>query len=329
MGVRAVGTALCALVLAGCSVLAGCGASVTQEQGLPAPSGSASVPATAPAPLPTGPALILTPRPTTTLPPRSAPPQSAPAQPAPTAPAPSRQPLGAWIVGASPLPVRADGYGQVLPTPPQLRVRRLPTVDLLPPPPGGRFTSSIDPISAAVRDRMGETWSPGCPVGLDDLRYLTVSFWGFDERAHTGELVVDADVAEDVVSVFRRLFAARFPIEEMRLVTTADLDAPATGDGNNTAALVCRAARGQTSPTAWSAHAYGLAIDLNPFQNPYHRGDLVLPELAGAYLDRGWRRPGMHQPDGVAVRAFAAIGWSWGGEFRSLADYMHFTATGR
>jgi carbonic anhydrase/acetyltransferase-like protein (isoleucine patch superfamily) len=73
------------------------------------------------------------------------------------------------------------------------------------------------------------------------------------------------------------LFAARFPIEEMRVTSPAELDAPPTGDGNNTSAFVCRPVRGQDNR---SAHAYGLAIDLNPFCNPYTKDDLVLPELA-------------------------------------------------
>jgi hypothetical protein len=154
---------------------------------------------------------------------------------------------------------------------------------------------------------------------------VTVNFHGFDGRPHTGELVVNERVAAQVVSVFARLYRARFPIEAMRLVTTADLEAHPTGDGNNTAAFTCRAARKQTR---WSAHAYGLAVDVNPFQNPYRRGDLVLPELAGAYLDRGDRRPGMISPGGVVTRAFAAIGWTWGGTWRSPRDLMHFSATG-
>ncbi len=133
-------------------------------------------------------------------------------------------------------------------------------------------------------------------------------------------------VARDVVTVFRRLYDASYPIEEMRLPTTADLDAPPTGDGNNTAAYVCRATRGAST---FSAHAYGIAIDVNPFINPYQKGDLVLPELASAYLDRSWRRPGMILPGGVVRRAFAAVGWHWGGDFRSLSDRMHFSANGR
>jgi hypothetical protein len=236
---------------------------------------------------------------------------------------PAAQPL--WVVGASPLPLRPDGFGQVLPTPEVLRDRRLPTLDLLPPPPDGRFTGTVGPVTAEIRERMGASWSEACPVALADLAYLTVSFVGFDDLPHIGELVVAASVAEDVVGVFRRLFDSGFPIEEMRLPTTADLDAPPTGDGNNTAAYVCRAARGQTR---WSQHAYGTAVDVNPFHNPLVRRDLVVPELASAYVDRADLRPGMHVAGGPAVRAFGAIGWTWGGTWRSSKDYMHFSASG-
>jgi hypothetical protein len=236
-----------------------------------------------------------------------------------------RPAMDSWHVGAEPLPLRPDGFGRVLPTPPELRVRRMPTVDVLSPPTTAAFHADVSPVSTEVRTRMGRSWTPRCPVQLDDLRYLTLTFWGFDRRPHTGELVVNERAARDVVSVFRRLFRARYPIEQMRLVSSADLDAPPAGDGNNTAALVCRPVRGQTE---WSAHAYGLAVDVNPFLNPYRTDDLVLPELAGAYLDRGWRRPGMIRPGGVVVDAFTSVGWTWGGTFDSVTDYMHFSATG-
>jgi hypothetical protein len=255
-------------------------------------------------------------------------PAAAPATAATTAPAPTATrppPTPVWRVGARPLPLRPDGFGEVRPTPAALRVRRLPSLDRLPPPPGGRFRSTVARIGPAVRARMGTTWRPGCPVGLADLRHVTVSFRGFDGRPHTGELVVHERVAAGVVATFARLYRARFPIEEMRLVTGADLDAHPTGDGNNTAAFTCRAARKQTR---WSAHAYGLAVDVNPFQNPYRRGDLVLPELAGAYLDRARIRPGMIRPGDTATAAFADLGWTWGGTWRSPRDFMHFSATG-
>jgi hypothetical protein len=244
---------------------------------------------------------------------------SAPTTTTPTTVAP------AWVVGASPLPLRPDGFGEVLPTPEVLVDRRLPTVDVLPPPASGGFEASVSAIDEVIRARMGGTLRDGCPVGVDDLRYLTVSFRGFDGAAHTGELVIHRDEADDVVSVFHQLFDAGFPIEEMRLVTDADLEAPPTGDGNVTAAFVCRPVRGGTR---FSAHASGLAIDLDPFQNPYQRDDLVLPELASAYLDRSVVRPGMILDGGVAVAAFEAIGWTWGGRWDDPVDRMHFSATG-
>jgi len=232
----------------------------------------------------------------------------------------------AWVVGAQPLPLRPDGFGEVLPTPAVLVNRRLPTVDLLPPPPSGGFESSISPISEEVRARMGGTWQEGCPVGLDELRYVTVSFVGFDDGVHTGELIVHAEHVEGIVSVFRQLFEARFPIEEMRIVTDADVAAPPTGDGNTTAGFNCRVVRGGTR---FSAHASGLAVDVNPFNNPFSRDDLVLPELASAYLDRSNVRPGMIFEGDVVVQAFESIGWRWAGRWDRPVDPMHFSATGR
>ena len=202
--------------------------------------------------------------------------------------------------------------------------RELPTTDLLPPPPDDTFRSSIAAIDPATRNRMGETWQEGCPVPIEDLRRVTVSHWGFDGELHTGELVLHRDVAEDVVGVFARLHEIRFPIESLRLTTTADLDAAPTGDGNGSGSFTCRVVRGGTS---LSQHSFGTAVDINPFQNPFQRGDLVLPELASAYLDRSDVRPGMILPGDEVVAAFAAIGWQWGGTWAE-PDHMHFSRDG-
>jgi D-alanyl-D-alanine carboxypeptidase len=222
------------------------------------------------------------------------------------------------------LPRRPDGFGEVLPTPPELVDRRRTAPDVLPPPASGEYEASIAPISAELLPRT--TWRPGCPVPPERLRYLRMSFWGFDDRPHTGEMIVRDDVAEPVVGVFRTLFAARFPLEAMRLAKPEDLTALPTGRGNGTAAFACRAATGQTR---FSAHASGLAVDINPFQNPLERRDgLVVPELASAYTDRSWRRPGMIVEGDVVTEAFAAIGWTWGATFSAPKDTMHFSQTG-
>ena len=241
----------------------------------------------------------------------------------PGAAATTRSPAPESGSARPPLPLRPDGYGVAQPTPPDLVDRRLPTRDLLPPPADGRFASSVSPVPAAVLER--STWRPECPVPATDLRYVTVSFRGFDGAAHTGELLLNARVTDDLVGVFKDLFDAGFPIEQMRITSPAELDAAPTGDDNTTTAFVCRPIVGSTS---WSAHAYGLAIDVDPFQNPYQREDLVLPELASAYLDRGNVRPGMILEGGPVVEAFDRIGWTWGGRWRSPLDLQHFSATG-
>jgi hypothetical protein len=248
----------------------------------------------------------------------------APPQPAPTeAPTPSASPAPEWL-GTRVLTPGPTGYPPPQETPPELVDRRITTVDLLPPPPDESFSSTIAPVPAEVVSR--STWSALCPVTLEDLRYVLVTFWGFDGRVHTGELLLNAAVAEDVATVFARLHDARFPIEEMRITRTDELDAPPTGDGNNTGAFVCRPTRGSSS---WSEHARGLAVDINPFHNPLAREGVVLPELATAYVDRSWHRPGMIQPGDEVTEAFAAIGWHWGGNWRSLSDWMHFSHNGR
>lgn len=210
------------------------------------------------------------------------------------------------------------------PTPPELDPRRLPTVDVLPPPEDGAFHATIEPVPPEVAAR--STWQPGCPVALEDLRYVTVTFWGFDDRPHTGEMLVHRDAAEPLTRVFRRLFELRFPIEDMRVTSVEELNAPNTGDANATAAFVCRPTRGSSR---WSEHAYGLAVDVNPFQNPYVKDGDVTPGLATSYTDRSDVRPGMIVPGAGVVEAFAEIGWGWGGTWDDPKDYMHFSAAGR
>jgi hypothetical protein len=230
----------------------------------------------------------------------------------------------AWL-GTRPLPRRPDGFGAIEPTPTELRIRRFTLPDTVPELPGTGFASRV--TAPAPKDVVARsTWAPGCPVRSRDLAWLRLTFRGFDGARHTGELLVNRAAAGDLVRVFRALYAARFPIEEMRITTKAEQTLPPTGDGNDTGAFNCRPARGSTT---YSQHAYGLAVDVNPFQNPYLKGDLVLPELASAYRDRSWHRPGMILPGGPVVRAFARIGWGWGGSWHSLRDLQHFSANGR
>ncbi|MDH3606525.1 MAG: M15 family metallopeptidase [Acidimicrobiia bacterium] len=183
-----------------------------------------------------------------------------------------------------------------------------------------QFTSEIQPVDAAT---VPHSWRPGCPLPLEDLRLLSVTYWGFDGSPHQGELVVNAHHAEDIVSVMGRLYAAQFPIERMELVDVYEGDDDASMAANNTSAFNCREV--SRRPGVWSQHSFGLAIDINPVQNPYIlRDGTVLPP--DAITDRTSPTMGLIARPSVAVDAFAEIGWTWGGDWSGVVDYQHFSA---
>lgn len=184
------------------------------------------------------------------------------------------------------------------------------------------------PLTLAVRKRItGTSWHRGCPVGLDDLRYVRVSYIDFDGRLQSGELVVAASAVRAVRGAMRTLYRARFPIRRMRLVDDYRGDDYASIEADNTSAFNCRRATGSTR---WSDHAYGRAIDVNPIENPYVAADGTTAHRRSIpYLNRSRHRPGMAYPGGVLVRAFADQGWGWGGTWPGPTDYQHFSSTGR
>ncbi len=188
------------------------------------------------------------------------------------------------------------------------------------------FAARVTPIPADARARMTPSvWRPGCPVGLDELRWVRVRHWGFDGRVHTGTVVVNEDAASDVVTAMRTLFAARFPIRRMRPIEAYGGSDWRSIDDDNTSAFNCRNATGSGS---WSEHAYGRAIDVNPIENPYVEPDgRIYHRGSRGYVSRA-PRPGMAVEGGVLVRAFEAVGWGWGGRWSGTRDFQHFSASG-
>jgi hypothetical protein len=180
------------------------------------------------------------------------------------------------------------------------------------------------PVTAA---QLGRSWHPGCPVGPAELRTVRVSYVGFDGRAHAGSLVVNRRVTADVATVFRRLYAARFPIRRMTPVAAYGGSDTRSMAADNTSAFNCRYA---VAPGAkrWSVHAYGEAIDVNTIENPYLEGGRVLPPAGRAYTNRTNARRGMAVAGGALVRAFASVGWLWGGRWSASPDWQHFSRTG-
>jgi hypothetical protein len=183
-----------------------------------------------------------------------------------------------------------------------------------------QFSGRIEPVRWA--DLRG-SYRAGCPIGPAQLRTVVVAYWGFDSKPRVGRIVVSRRVAPSIARVFRTLWEARFPIRRLQPVSAYRGSDDASMAADNTSAFNCRFVGGTSR---WSRHAYGDAIDVNPVENPYVRGATVSPPAGRGYLDRSRARRGMAMPDGVLVRAFAAVGWKWGASF---GDYQHFSTTGR
>ena len=187
------------------------------------------------------------------------------------------------------------------------------------------FFYSVSPISPAFRAQM-TSWHQGCPVPVSDLRLVAVSFWGFDGRAHRGKLILHKSYTSPVISALRTLYGGRFPIRRMQLVEAYGSSDDRSMAADNTSAFNCRGVPGAGS---WSEHAYGRAIDINPLENPEVRQGVVSPPGGRKFTNRSKPAQGMIRPGDTAVRAFAAVGWRWGGYWHSLKDYQHFSWNGQ
>jgi hypothetical protein len=196
----------------------------------------------------------------------------------------------------------------------------------VPPPAIPPFAFESRSIDGQLAARMSSSWRAGCPVPLSDLRYLTIRHWGFDGRPADGEMVVHAQVVPAVRTIFERLYRDRFPVERMRLIDDYGGDDDRSMAANNTSAFNCRRV---TGGSAWSEHAYGRAIDVNPVQNPYVSGSQVLPPAGAAHLDRTHPELGKIREGDAFVRAVDSVGWGWGGRWERIKDYQHISSTGR
>ena len=193
-----------------------------------------------------------------------------------------------------------------------------------------QFTFSAARLGPATRRRVrGSSWHPGCPVALSGVRLLRIGYWDFQGRPRVGRMIVAASAVPAMRQAFGTLFRARFPIRRMRLVDDYGASDFASIEADHTSGFNCRPVTGSTR---FSEHAFGRAVDVNPIENPYvYPNGTTVHAASRPYLDRSRDRRGMAFRGGALVRAFAAAGWSWGGDWRppSATDYQHFSSTGR
>src|SRR5512133_1010815 len=170
--------------------------------------------------------------------------------------------------------------------------------------------ASIKPLPPSVKTELknAHVWKPGCPVPLSGLRVLTVRHWGFDGHQHVGQLIVNKNAAPGLAKVFRQLRRLHFPIHHMKLSDVYGPLKQRPKDNDVTGSFECRDAvpspcSGGNSTGSWSNHAYGLAVDINPTENPYVGCGQSRDKASAPYRDRSRHRKGM-----VTRRVIAAFG---------------------
>ena len=182
---------------------------------------------------------------------------------------------------------------------------------------------SMSEITPQVMQRISGKSFPeeGVQISASELRYLQVMYYDFDGAVQQGELICNRSIADDLLDIFSELYKARYQIASVCLIDEFGADDVKSMDANNTSCFNYRVATGSTKQ---SKHAMGLAIDINPVQNPYVKDGTVLPLSGGQYQDRKSGQPHMITPDDLCYRLFTEHGFAWGGSWRSVKDYQHF-----
>ena len=184
----------------------------------------------------------------------------------------------------------------------------------------------ISEIDEATFARMkGKSYKDNCPIPLEDLRYLHVLHKDINGITHGGELVCNVYIASDVLEIFRALFLADYPIEQVRLVDEYGADDETSMRDNNSS---CFNFRFISHTTKISKHGLGLAVDINTLYNPYVKtvnGKLIIePATAGEYTDRSKNFPYKIEKGDLCYKLFTERGFEWGGEWKTVKDYQHF-----
>lgn len=152
---------------------------------------------------------------------------------------------------------------------------------------------------------------------INQLTLIDVEYYSFDEKLHKGQLVINKKVEKDIVEIFKLIKDLKFPVGKVIPVVKYKWDDEASMNDNNTVAFNYRKVKGSK---ILSLHSYGLAIDINPLQNPHIKGKTIQPS-SGKYDTKS---KGTILRDSKLVNEFVKRGWQWGGTWRSSKDYQHF-----
>ena len=175
--------------------------------------------------------------------------------------------------------------------------------------------------SSILENMIGNSIPDKSVVDTTELSYLTITYWGFDEKTHIGEMIVHKDLAQEVLDIFEEVYDQKYPIEKMKLIDEYNANDETSMAANNTSAFCYRTV---ANTNKLSKHSLGKAIDVNPLYNPYVVDTSIMPVNSESYIDRSIVQKGMIQKGDALYTAFTKRGWTWGGNWITQKDYQHF-----
>ena len=179
-----------------------------------------------------------------------------------------------------------------------------------------------EPVPQKIQERMKGVFLPGdAKIAVADLRYLTLPYYDFEGQLQQGEMVCNVKIAKDLIAVFRELFEKQYQFCSIRLIDDFGGSDEASMLANNTS---CFNYRTKSGSSTLSSHALGLAVDVNPMQNPFVKRGKVYPETATDFVDRNLDFAHKINTQDACYKSFKAHGFRWGGLWRSAKDYQHF-----
>ena len=190
-----------------------------------------------------------------------------------------------------------------------------------------RYITGVSyPATVDNSDSFSETLLKSVEISYDDLRYVHIRHYNFEGNPAEGELICNKAIAQDLTEIFYELYCNEYQLEKVLLIDEYDGDDLASMEDNNTSCFNYRPVEGTSS---LSKHALGLAIDINPFYNPYitynkDGGEKVSPANASAYADRTSSFPYKIDENDLCYQLFKEHGFTWGGHWNSCKDYQHF-----
>lgn len=159
---------------------------------------------------------------------------------------------------------------------------------------------------------------------IQQLYLLDVVYYSTDNKLHKGQILTNKKIAEDIRYLFDFMLQQKFPVAKAIPIVNYHWNDVLSMQDNNTYSFCYR-------NISFSAHAIGMAIDINPFFNPMrwkegHKYGKRKDQPVGAVYNP--KVAGTFTPEHPVVIEFQKRRFHWGRTMTEKFDDHHFEKAG-